>query len=299
MRMHGLLRIFVYLLCFSVGLAIILCLLFKDSLLSGLIEHLESVKLGQGVWTLLCLGILQVLIPVALTMRWLAVRRFAREISYMTANGRVSVNLQAIEEALTRAALNVPGVKHIVIRVYEDRIRRQVIIQAVMTLWDDNDINSTSQRCQRMLQQRFEELMPEQRSVQVQLSMNRLYEQRGSEFIKAVQGEHSETGKITPGLSVTDGEIGNAAGRALLQRTKRKRTEDGEIHERPVTEYGELSERETRPEANVEDRHSTKITEMENEDPYADLYHGPQYAVPDDDDHDVTGDALPVDGQEK
>ena len=292
--MHALLRFIVYFLCFSVGCAIVLTTLFKDGLLLPLISYLQGVYEGQGIWTVLCLGLLQILIPLALTMRWLAVRRFTREITYTTANGRVSVNLQAIEEALSRAALNVTGVKHIVIRIYEDRIRRQVIIQAVLTLWDDNDIPATSQRAQDVLQQRFSELMPEQRSVVVQLSINKLNEQRGSEFIKAVQ---SDTTSITPGLSVTEGEIGNSAGRTLLQRTKRKRTDDGEIRERAETNYGD---NDVSADAPMEDRKSTRVTEAhvdDDDDPYAELYHGPQYAVPGDDDEsvDVSGDALPVD----
>lgn len=297
--MHALLRFVVYFLCFSVGCAIVLTCIFRESLMLNLLSYLQGVQAGQGIWTLLCLGLLQILIPLALTTRWLAVRRFTREISYNTANGRVSVNLQAVEEALSRAALNVTGVKHIVIRIYEDRIRRQVIIQAVLTLWDDNDIPSTTQRTQDVLHKRFLELMPGQRSVLVQLSINKLNEQRGSEFIKSVQADPSETTSITPGLSVTEGEIGNAAGRALLQRTKRKRTEDGEIRERGETDYGD---RDTRIETHIEDRHPTRATEPEmtdEDDPYADLYHGPQYAVPSDDEDDVSGEALPVDGSDQ
>ena len=298
--MHVFLRSFVYLLCFSVGLVIISVLIFRESAMQALISYLQAVQAGEAsLWTLLGLGILQVLIPIALTLRWLAVRRFARELSYMTANGRVSVNLQAIEEALARAAVNGKGVKHIVVRVYEDRIRRQVIIQAVLTLWDENNITGATQRCQEILSQRFQELMPEQRSVQVQVSVNRLNQQRGTEFTTAVQAE-TEGHRITPGLAATDGEINNAAGRALLQQTKRKRTDDGEIRERSVTDYAHndhAEHKETKSELPIDDKHPTSVTEIdENNDMYANLYHGPQYAVPDDDDNtDVTGSALPVD----
>ncbi len=295
--MHAFLRFFVYLLCFSVGLAIIALLLFRDSLLEYAITYLNGLREGEGIWTILSLGILQVLIPLALTLRWLAVRRFARELSYMTANGRVSVNLQAIEEALTRAAINVPGVKHIVIRVYEDRIRRQVIIQAVLTLWDESNITGITNVCQQTLSQRFQELMPEQRTIQVQISVNRLREQRGSEFIHAVQQQQAgEEHEITPGLSVTAGEVNNAAGRTLLEQTKRKRSEDGEIRERPVTEYG-YQDSDSNQYGRTEDAHTTSVTERgEVEDEMDKLYHGPQYAVPSDDDQaEVTGSALPVD----
>ena len=298
--MHVFLRSFVYLLCFAVGLVIISALIFRDSAMQALITYLQDIQAGNvSLWTLLSLGILQVLIPIALTLRWLAVRRFARELSYMTANGRVSVNLQAIEEALARAAVNDKSVKHIVVRVYEDRIRRQIIIQAVLTLWDESNITSATQRCQDILAQRFQELMPEQRSVQVQMSVNRLNEQRGTEFTKAVQSD-TDAHRITPGLAATAGEIDNAAGRALLERTKRKRTDDGEIYERSATDYAqrEVTERsETRSELHPEDKHQTSVTEIdENQDMYANLYHGPQYAVPDDDENsDVTGSALPVD----
>lgn len=259
-----------------------------------LLRFLSGLDHNDGMWPLLALGILQVLVPLALTLRWLAVRRFAREISYMTASGRVSVNLQAIEEALTRAAVNLPGVKHVVVRVYEDRIRRQVIIQSVVSLWEDAQITASTQRCQDILSKRFQELMPEQRAVQVQVSINRLSQLRGSEFVRAVQEQSgAEEHEITPGLSVTAGEVSNAAGRALLAQTRRKRSDDGEIRERGETDYAHRE---------AEQRRATRATEIDrsrrSQGPAADdeLYHGPQYAVPDDDDQlDVTGEALPVD----
>ena len=197
--MHTVLRLIIYVLCSGGGVASLVALgmliLGRNENLIPMVEaYLRGIQAGEGFMTPMLLAILQVLIPLALTFRWLSKRRFSCEISYMTSNGRVSVNLQAMEEALSRAVMNESQVKHAVVRIYEDRVRRMVMIQAVLTLWAEQNITATNQRCQDILAQRFSELMPEQRSVQVHLSVNRLRHRQSTEFHQAVhEREHKRS----------------------------------------------------------------------------------------------------------
>lgn len=306
--MHTALRLIVYILCMGTGVLMLLLLLFPQQFVPYVLDYLKGLQEGHGFWTPMMLGIVQILMPLSLALRWLSKRRFSREISYMTANGRVSVNLQVMEEALSRAVNNEPQVKHVVVRMYEDRIRRMVVIQAVLTLWAEENITAANEKCQKILSQRFAELMPEQRSVQVHLSVNRLRHRQSTEFHKALcDREDSDTHVITPGLVATDGLADNEAGRDLLQKTKRrKHSEDGYIYERPETVYAEKPQKQLpRTEKRVQtDRIAQLPTGSSNvstasarteEDPFGDMYQGPVYAVPEDDDVDLTGGSLPID----
>jgi hypothetical protein len=114
-------------------------------------------------------------------VRWYQVWRRSREISYTTETGKISVNLIAVEEALTRAIEGEPDVKKATVRVFEDRVKRSIIIEAVVTLWEVANVTERNRFCQRLLRRRFAELMPEQTVVQVNLNVHRLNQRRNDE----------------------------------------------------------------------------------------------------------------------
>ncbi len=132
------------------------------------------MRSATGVVLLCSVAGVFILGPLSLFMRWVRVLVRSREISYTTENGRIAVNLIAIEEALTRAIEGEPEVKKAHVRVYEDRVKRAVIIDAVMTLWEVPNVTERNRFCQRLLRRRFAELMPEQNAVEVNLSVHRL-----------------------------------------------------------------------------------------------------------------------------
>ena len=107
-------------------------------------------------------------------LRWLQSIRRSREISYTTDNGRISVNLIAIEEALTRAIEGEYEIKKARVSVYEDRVKRGIVIDAVLTMWEVANVTERNLFCQRLLRRRFAELMPERSDVQVNLAVPRL-----------------------------------------------------------------------------------------------------------------------------
>jgi hypothetical protein len=119
--------------------------------------------------------------PFAAVLRWYQVWRRSREISYTTETGRISVNLIAVEEALTRAIEGEPDVKKATVRVFEDRAKRSIVIEAVVTLWEVANVTERNRFCQRLLRRRFAELMPEQTVVQVNLNVHRLNQRRADD----------------------------------------------------------------------------------------------------------------------
>jgi hypothetical protein len=121
-----------------------------------------------------CLAAVLLLSPLGILLRYWQATRRARDISYQTEHGRISVNLIAVEEALTRAIEGEPEVKKAHVRVYEDRVKRVVMIEAVMTLWEVPNVTDRNRFCQRLLRRRFAELMPERTAVEVNLSVHRL-----------------------------------------------------------------------------------------------------------------------------
>jgi hypothetical protein len=112
--------------------------------------------------------------PLIWLLRWLQAMRRSREISYTTDNGRISVNLVAIEEALTRAIEGEPEIRKARVSVYEDRVKRGIVIDAVLTLWEVPNVTERNLFCQRLLRRRFAELMPERSDVSVNLAVHRL-----------------------------------------------------------------------------------------------------------------------------
>ncbi|HYE04168.1 MAG TPA: hypothetical protein VEL07_01495 [Planctomycetota bacterium] len=139
------------------------------------VEHLRK---PEGRLLMLSVATLMAVIPLGMVIGWLRAHRRAREISYTTEGGRVSVSLIAVEEALTRAVEGETCVKKAAVRVYEDRVKRQVIIDAVMTLWEVANVTERNRTCAQILRRRFNELMPEQTAVAVNLTVHRLTPRR-------------------------------------------------------------------------------------------------------------------------
>jgi hypothetical protein len=144
---------------------------FGDVLLAFL-QTTNGYLVGVGV------AVVFVLCPLAVFLRWWQVFRRAREISYTTEAGRISVSLIAVEEALTRAIEGESDVKKATVRVFEDRVKRSIMIEAVVTLWEVANVTERNRFCQRLLRRRFAELMPEQTVVQVNLTVHRLNQRR-------------------------------------------------------------------------------------------------------------------------
>ncbi|MBA3698459.1 MAG: hypothetical protein H0W78_06370 [Planctomycetes bacterium] len=141
----------------------------------------DYLKTTNGQMVGLSVAVLFVFCPFAAVLRWYQVWRRSREISYTTETGRISVNLIAVEEALTRAIEGEPDVKKATVRVFEDRVKRSIIIEAVVTLWEVANVTERNRFCQRLLRRRFAELMPEQTVVQVNLNVHRLNQRRADD----------------------------------------------------------------------------------------------------------------------
>ena len=175
--MRAALNFVLYFLAFvSGGLA--LAAYWEPDFATVLSDYLKTTN-GQMVG--LSVAVLFVSCPFAAVLRWYQVWRRSREISYTTETGKISVNLIAVEEALTRAIEGEPDVKKATVRVFEDRVKRSIIIEAVVTLWEVANVTERNRFCQRLLRRRFAELMPEQTVVQVNLNVHRLNQRRAED----------------------------------------------------------------------------------------------------------------------
>ncbi|MBA2479861.1 MAG: hypothetical protein H0V44_04295 [Planctomycetes bacterium] len=172
--MRAALRMMMYIAAMAIG-----TLLVANNFRPGVADVIVTfLKTEEGRLVASGIAVILMLSPMAIFLRWMQVMRRAREISYQTENGRISVNLIAVEEALTRAIEGEPEVKKAHVRVYEDRVKRTIIIESVMTLWEVPNVTDRNRFCQRLLRRRFAELMPEQTAVQVNLSVHRLTTRR-------------------------------------------------------------------------------------------------------------------------
>jgi hypothetical protein len=175
--MRAALNFFLYPLAFICG-GLALAAYWLPFFGAYLVEYLNTTN-GQMVG-LLVAGLF-VFCPFAAAVRWFQVYRRSREISYTTETGKITVNLIAVEEALTRAIEGEPDVKKATVRVFEDRVKRSIIIEAVVTLWEVANVTERNRFCQRLLRRRFAELMPEQTVVQVNLNVHRLNQRRNDD----------------------------------------------------------------------------------------------------------------------
>lgn len=160
----------------SVLLGVFLLIVNLEPGFAGLVAGLADTNKGRIV-TAGAAGFFLVN-PLVALLRWFQAIRRNREISYTTDGGRISVSLIAIEEALNRAIEGEPEVKKAHVRVFEDRVKRTVVIEAVVTLWEVPNVTDRNRFCQRLLRRRFAELMPEQSQVHVNLHLHRLTERR-------------------------------------------------------------------------------------------------------------------------
>jgi hypothetical protein len=189
--------------------------------------------------------------PLVWLLRWMQAMRRSREISYTTDNGRISVNLVAIEEALTRAIEGESEIRKARVSVYEDRVKRGIVIDAVVTLWEVANVTERNLFCQRLLRRRFAELMPERSDVSVNLVVHRL--------------------TVRP---PSKGNVPAPAAAALPASAPAP----AEAYERSPLGVAKLPTRE--PE------HLPRSAEPQDED---DLYVGPAYPVTRDDEDEATG----------
>ncbi len=172
--MRLVLRILLYLVTLALG-GILLAFSQEPDLAE---RAADLVATPQGKWVCAGLAAFFLTNPLVTLLRWFQSIRRHREISYQTDGGKISVSLLAIEEALTRAIEGEVEVKKAHVRVFEDRVKRAVIIEAVVTLWEVPNVTDRNRFCQRLLRRRFAELMPEQNQVEVNLHLHRLTERR-------------------------------------------------------------------------------------------------------------------------
>lgn len=169
--MRAFLRWFVFVIGIALGGLLTVFNLQPDTV--GPVVHWMTTDV-VGRLVISTMGAVLLCSPLLMLLRWVQSIRRSREISYTTDNGRISVNLIAIEEALTRAIEGEHEIKKARVSVYEDRVKRGIVIDAVLTLWEVANVTERNLFCQRLLRRRFAELMPERSDVQVNLAVHRL-----------------------------------------------------------------------------------------------------------------------------
>jgi len=174
-RMRSVLRTLLYLMALTLG-AGMMAYYWRPDFFAYVVDfHQDHPRDAR----LVAAGLAMVLLlsPLSILLRWIQATRRSKEISYTTDTGRVSVNLIAIQEALTRALEHEDCVRKAHVHLYEDRVKRQVVIDAALTFWEVPNVTERNRQCQILLRRRFAELMPEQRVV-VNLSVHRITPKR-------------------------------------------------------------------------------------------------------------------------
>lgn len=229
--MQSALRWIVYLLLLAVAVCALVFSAMPElglgtlAVISGALEH------SLGRVAVASVGALVLIVQALLVLRWFGARRFAREIGYTNEFGRVAVSLVAIEEALTRAIEGEAGIRKVQVRVYEDRVKRTVIVEASLTMWESNNLTSTTNRCQEVLRRRFAELLPERNQVQVHLTLHRLNQRKKEDLVQgeALGAVPASTGGnqpartksgMPPALAAASGGVDEEAGAAVLKKAK-------------------------------------------------------------------------------
>ena len=271
--MRATLRMILYLLAFALG-GCFLAYYIRPELFAHVVHYestyaREARLLAAGLATILTLS------PLSILLRWWQLHRRSREISYTTESGRVSVNLIAVEEALTRALENEDCVKKAHVRVYEERgVKRQVVIESAMTFWEVPNVTERNRQCQAILRRRFAELMPEQSSVQVNLNVHRITPRRH---------EAQKAQKAAPVVAAPEAEAAVATP-----------PEGNPFAGTPLEAEGAEYRRYQAPASESAAPAAAATTETD------DLYVGPSYPVETEDesgDHDFIGKAIPVTGK--
>lgn len=203
--MRAFLRSVIYLFSIAFGLLMVAFNFWPQDSITPIAEFLPTEK-GR-----LATGLLAVFFltgPGLALLRWWQSIRRNREISYQTNNGKISVSLIAIEEALTRVIEGEPEVKKAHVRVFEDRVRRAIVIEAVVTMWEVPNVTDRNRFLQKVLRRRFAELMPEQTTVDVNLHLHRMTDRREeprTPSVSVAAGPAKEQGSgITPAATKHD-----------------------------------------------------------------------------------------------
>lgn len=272
--MRATLRMILYLLAFALG-GCFLAYYIRPELFAHVVQYesgyaREARLLAAGLATILTLS------PLSILLRWWQLHSRAREISYTTESGRVSVNLVAVEEALTRALENEDCVKKAHVRVYEERgVKRQVVIESAMTFWEVPNVTERNRQCQAILRRRFAELMPEQSSVQVNLNVHRITPRR-HETHRAQKAAPAAAAAEAAPAAPSAPDSNPFAGTPLEAEGASYRTY-------PAPAQGYVEAPASQPSGDGDD-----------------LYVGPSYPVETEDesgDHDFIGKAIPVAGK--
>ena len=226
--MRILLHLLVHVLVWVIGAGLIAVAVAPQLLIQSTQWLVEYGTQEGGRLIIGGIGGVMIALPITQLLRWWSRHRIARELSYQTTDGQITVSLVAIEEALERSLIQVTGLKKSSIDVNEDRVRRQVIVEAVLSLWEDADIGVINREAQVLLRRRFAELMPEMPNCIVKVTVSRLNPRRKADKRSEDQAQQAaKTGKklnaqgqrITeptndgdqsvaplPGLSLTQGQ---------------------------------------------------------------------------------------------
>ncbi len=199
--MRGILRILLYVVTILLGLFLVAI----DRRPELIDQVAQLARTFEGQWAVRAAAIALLSSPLAILLRWIQSIRRNREISYDTDNGKISVSLVAIEEALTRAIEGEPEVKKAHVRVFEDKVKRSIIIDAVVTMWEVPNVTDRNRFCQRLLRRRFAELMPEQSQVDVNLHLHRLTERRIEPRPVQVKGPATDSSPHNPAVTAGTG----------------------------------------------------------------------------------------------
>ncbi len=206
--MRGILRILLYI--FAIMLGIFLAAVDQRPEIIDLVAGLA--KTTEGKWVVRAASVILLSSPLIILLRWLQSIRRNREISYETDNGKISVSLIAIEEALTRAIEGEPEVKKAHVRIFEDKVKRAILIDAVVTMWEVPNVTDRNRFCQRLLRRRFAELMPEQSQVDVNLHLHRLNERR----LEPKAAPKAKSAEKSGDSGVTTGGPGSSSGNSVV-----------------------------------------------------------------------------------
>jgi hypothetical protein len=210
--MRGILRILLYI--FTIVLGLFLAAVDQRPEIVDQVAGLA--KTVEGRWVVRVAAMILLSSPLMILMRWVQSIRRNREISYETDNGKISVSLVAIEEALTRAIEGEPEVKKAHVRIFEDQVKRAIVIDAIVTMWEVPNVTDRNRFCQRLLRRRFAELMPEQSQVDVNLHLHRLTERR-------VEAKPSPkvVAAVRPSLAVNESTTGSGSGSSTVKEVLR------------------------------------------------------------------------------
>ena len=299
-------QILIHLLSFSVAAHVIILISLPAEQSIGIQQHMTTYFTSHWArWFSFGGACLVFVFPLLMFLRWWSARRFVREISYNTEMGRVAVSLVAIEEAVTRTVEQDPLVKKVSVRIHDDRIRRCINIEAVLTLWDDGDVTGINKRVQDLICRRFNELLPDQTTVHIHLTVHQLNQRKETtRGVSTASGDtapnkNQELGTDIlkpPGLQATSGNISEAAGAALLAQAKSDDKSasasasalDALRGDKPQYEpqSATASTIGSEPELSSQQAQLDQAEITNDDDVYAQLYRGPQYPIRSDEDEE-------------